>query len=68
MLLISICVGQMWSSAGSAGRSQSSSLLLLGGGSESEGEGTNEKSSQLMEAGIGSEVQEEVELMAQQEQ
>ena len=56
----------MWSTAGSARPSQSSSLLLLGG-SESEGEGPGEKS-QLMETGIDSEVQEEVELMAQQEQ
>ena len=60
----------MWSSAGSAQASQGSSLLMLGGGSESEGEGIggmNGRSggkSSLIET---SEVQEEVELLSQQE-
>ena len=68
---ILIHTGQMWSSAGSAQEaSQGSSLLMLGGGSESEGEGVggiNGRSggkSSLIET---SEVQEEVELLSQQE-
>lgn len=63
--------GQMWSSAGSTQTGQSSSLLMLGGGSESEGEGVGGINgrpvgkSSLIET---SEVHEEVELLAQQEQ
>ena len=60
----------MWSSAGSAQANQGSSLLMLGGGSESEGEGVGgingrpDGKSSLIET---SEVQEEVELLSQQE-
>ena len=68
--LSSTPTGQMWSSAGSAQASQGSSLLMLGGGSESEGEGVGGINgrpggkSSLIET---SEVQEEVELLSQQE-
>lgn len=61
-------VGQMWSSAG--GR-QPASLLMLGGGSESEGEGppgVHGGKSQLIETSIISSQEEEVELLSHQEQ
>lgn len=71
LLLVHSLTGEMWSSAGSAQGGQSSSLLMLGGGSESEGEGVGGingrpggKPSSLIET---SEVQEEVELLSQQE-
>ena len=61
-----VLVGQMWSSAGAR---QSASLLMLGGGSESEGEGpVPGGKSQLMENAIISPQEEEVELLTHQEQ
>ena len=65
--LFFVCVGgQMWSSADTR---PSTSLLMLGGGSESEGEGPapGEKS-QLIETTIISPQEEEVELLTHQEQ
>lgn len=56
----------MWSSAGTR---QSASLLMLSGGSESEGEGPAPGGkSQLIENTIISPQEEEVELLTQQEQ